>query len=95
MLTVKSIPTTLPRLVIIPSDYTLIAYFRRSMANGWIGVAVAYVEDLHAPRHVGSHDVASGLVEDRLGYARVSGAECFPVAVGSVARRIVAVAYET
>lgn len=95
MLTVKSIPTTLPRLVIIPSDYALVAYFRRSMANGWIGVPVAYVEDLHASRHVGSHDVASGLVEDRFGYSRVSGAECFPVAVGSVARRIVAVAYKT
>lgn len=65
------------------------------MADSWIGVPNTYVGYFHASRHIGRHDVASSLIEDGLGDSRVRGAEGFPVAVGSVARRIVAIAYET
>lgn len=65
--------------IIIPPNDTLIADIRGSRTKSPIRVSNAGIQDIHAARHVGSHDVASGFIEDWLGHAGVCRAQRLPV----------------
>lgn len=55
---------------------------------------IAGLGDVHTPRHVLGHDVASGFVEHWRGNTGVRGAEGLPVPVYCVFRGHEAIAYE-